>query len=150
MLRNSGSCYADALEIAFGIPAVELLATYKELLPNSCPETEGFHPSVVNLLLFEELGTALSEIHCRPVYGEKELDPEQYCAALVLQWFELPGFRAIVQGPRVDNGEEHAVAFVDGKFIDSVDLVPTDSPNIKVRSVWVLSKGAYNVPTPTA
>ena len=150
MLRTKGSCYADALEIAFGVPADELLATYKDALPDSNPEIEGFHPSVVNMLLFEGFGTALSEVHCRPTIDGREIDREGSCTSLILQWLQRPGFRAVVQGPRIDNEEEHAVAFVDGKFIDSIDLTPADSPNIKIRSLWVLSKGAYDVQTPTA
>lgn len=154
MLRTKGSCFIDAVEIALGVPTEEIVSLYKTLLPGTKPEETGFHPSVVNILLLERFGTGLSEIDAIPTNEQGEpVDSNGNCVNLLNTWLNTHGFRCVLQGPRSDNGEEHAIAFRDSKFIDPSDMTSHDVPPIAIRSVWVLavpprvSHGEEVVPT---
>lgn len=156
LLRTKGSCFVDAVELAFGCPTDDVVTFYHALLPGSNPEESGFHPSVVNILLMEKFGTGLSEIDCLPVNEKGEvLDTERNCVKLISNWLNAPGFRCVLQGPKLSNGEEHAIAYRDGKFIDPSDMSQLETPTIQLRSVWVLAipprtNGGNSVPTESA
>jgi len=144
LLNTKGSCFIDAVEIAFGCPTDTIVQLYDQLLPDTNPEETGFHPSVVNLLLLELYRTGLSEISCVPVNEDgSAIDEHRRCSSLIIRWLNIKGFRCVLQGPKQDTGEEHAIAFRDEKFIDPATMTASDEPTISIRSVWVLS-----VPTP--
>lgn len=155
MLKNKASCFIDAVEIAFDLPTKHTEAGYKALLPKSNPDEDGYHPSVVNTIIFMTFGFGLAEIDALPVNESGvPIDEDRRIAGVLKHWFDQEGFSAVVQGPRIDNDQEHAVAFRGGKFIDPATSERSDTPSVRIRSVWVLRTpyigGFDNVPSESA
>jgi hypothetical protein len=139
LIKSKASCFVDCIEIGLQANAQVIARDYKDIIGESIdvdPETEGFHPSIVNQCLLERFGRGLVEIDVMPVDedGEKYSDdPTRY----VTGWFKRPGFQCVLTGPRTSNGEEHANAYTSGKFFDA-NGAELDEPNIQIRKLWVL------------
>lgn len=139
LVKSKASCFIDCLEIGLQANAQTLARDYRDIIGEDAeidPDTEGYHPSIVNQCLLERFGRGLAEISALPVDANGEAYsplPTRY----VTDWFKRPGFQCVVTGRRVSNGEEHANAYTGGKFFDSNGL-ELDAPNIQIRSVWVL------------
>jgi hypothetical protein len=138
LVKSKASCFIDCIELGLQANAQTIARDYRDIVnnPDVDPDTEGYHPSIVNQCLLERFGKGLCEIDVLPVGedGEKYSDdPTGY----VTRWFKRPGFQCVVTGPRTSNGEEHANAYTNGQFFDA-DGTPLEEPNIQIRTVWVL------------
>lgn len=141
LVKSKASCFIDCIELGIQANAQTIARDYRDVVgiedaTNIDPDTEGYHPSIVNQVLLERFGRGLCEIDVLPVGedGEPYSDsPTQY----VTGWFKRPGFQCVITGPRNCNGEEHANAYTGGQFFDSDGKVLTE-PNIQIRKVWVL------------
>jgi len=140
MRKSKSSCFIDACELAFGGNAEIVAELYKKLAPAENPDETGYHPSLVNMIYLENHESALTEIDLVPVNqdGSAKEDHEKITGT-VIDWFKRPGFACVLTGPNV-NGEEHAIAWRGGRFIDpaNTELV-IEEPTIQIRSVWVLT-----------
>ncbi len=141
LVKTKASCFIDCLEVGLGANASTLARDYRDIigeegLVDIDPDTEGYHPSIVNQAILERFGQGLAEIDVVPT-GE---DGEKYSddvTRYITGWFKRPGFQCVVTGPRVSNGEEHANAFRHGVFFES-DGTELAEPSIQIRTVWVL------------
>lgn len=139
MVNSKASCFIDCLELALQASANLIARDYRDILgpdADSDPDTEGYHPSIVNQCLIERFGRGLTELDVLPVdeNGEKYSDdPTRY----ITGWFKRPGFQCVITGPRNSNDEEHANAYTGGQFYDA-NGQPLEEPNIQIRKVWVL------------
>lgn len=139
LVKSKASCFIDCLEIGLQANAQVIARDYRDIIGPDVeidPDTEGYHPSIVNQCLLERFGRGIAEIDVLPVdeSGEKYSDdPTGY----ITGWFKRPGFQCVVTGPRNSNGEEHANAFTNGQFFDA-NGSPLDEPNIQIRTVWVI------------
>lgn len=139
LVKSKASCFIDCIEIGIQANAQVIARDYRDIIGPDVdidPDTEGYHPSIVNQVLLERFGRGLAEIDVLPVGedGEKYSDfPTRY----ITGWFKRPGFQCVITGPRNSNGEEHANAYVGGQFFDS-DKTVLAEPNIQIRKVWVL------------
>lgn len=139
LVKSKASCFIDCLEIALQANAQIIARDYRDIIGEAAdtdPDTEGYHPSIVNQCLLERFGRGVAEIDVLPVdeNGEKYSDdPTRY----ITGWFKRPGFQCVITGPRNSNGEEHANAYTSGKFFDASGA-ELDEPNIQIRKVWVL------------
>lgn len=140
MLRASkASCFVDSIELAFGFDATELAVAYCDLLPDSNPDADGFHPTPVNLILLERFGRGLTELDAMP--ADEEGRPLPDCLAIggtLVNWFARPGFACVVQGLDAVNSE-HAIAYKNGKWYDPrIGNTALENPTIRIRSFWIL------------
>jgi len=139
LVKTSASCFIDCLEIGLQANAATIARDYRDIIgpdPDIDPDTEGYHPSIVNQCILERYGRGLSEIDVLPVGEDGEAysdEPTRY----ITGWFKRPGFQCVVTGPRVTNGEEHANAFANGRFFES-DGSELAEPSVQIRTVWVL------------
>ncbi len=139
LVKSKASCFIDCCELGLQANAQTIARDYRDIIGNDVdidPDTEGYHPSIVNQCLLERFGRGLAEIDVLPTGEDGEVysqEPTKY----VTGWFKRPGFQCIVTGPRNSNGEEHANAFTEGGFVDS-DGTKLDEPNIQIRTVWVI------------
>ena len=151
LVKSKSSCFIDCLELGLQANAQTIARDYRDIVnnPDVDPDTEGYHPSIVNQCLLERFGRGLVEIDVLPVGEDGEKfsdDPTGY----ITSWFKRPGFQCVVTGPRNSNGEEHANAYTNGRFFDSSGE-PLDEPNIQIRTVWVLGLPILQVePQPEA
>lgn len=138
LVKSKSSCFVDAIEIAFQANAQVTARDYRDIINNADvdPDTEGYHPSIVNQCLLERYGVGLVEVDVLPVdekgnpYSD---DPTRY----ITGWFKRPAFQCVLTGPRNSSGEEHANAYYNGKFFDATGE-ELEEPNIQIRKVWVL------------
>lgn len=138
LVKSKASCFIDCLEIALQANAQVIARDYRDIInnPDVDPDTEGYHPSIVNQCLLERFGLGVAEIDVLPVNESGETysdDPTRY----VTSWFKRPGFQCVLTGPRNTNGEEHANAYTSGKFFDA-NGAELNEPNIQIRKLWVL------------
>lgn len=139
LVKTKASCFIDCIELGLQANAQTIALDYRDIIGPDVdidPDTEGYHPSIVNQVLLERFGRGMSELDVLPVDegGDAYSDfPTRY----ITGWFKRPGFQCVITGPRNSNGEEHANAFTEGQFMDS-DGTVLDGPNIKIRTVWVL------------
>jgi hypothetical protein len=139
LVKSSGSCFIDCLEIALQANAQVIARDYRDIIGEDVdidPETEGYHPSIVNQCLLERFGRGLTEIDVLPV-GEGGEPYSDHPTRYITSWFKRPGFQCVVTGPRTSNGEEHANAYFNGTFFEA-DGTPLEEPSIQIRTVWVL------------
>jgi len=136
LIKRKASCFVDALELALGAPADAIAKRYQELDPDHDPDTMGYHPSIVNMVLLEKFGIGITEIELRPV-GEdgEELDPG--VTDVVAGWFKKVGFKCVVIGLN-EKGEPHANAFRNGRFIDPSGPNHLDEPSVQLHSIFVM------------
>jgi hypothetical protein len=140
LLRAKASCFADACDLALGAPADQILEGYMELVPDSDPKNNGFHPHVVSAVLLDKFMIGLTQIDLIPTgQADDELGNMDAFTDRLVSWFSRPDFRCVVTGPKVDGGEEHALAFNGGTFIDPAGPVTIEEPNINIRTVWLLT-----------
>ncbi|MCP4896277.1 MAG: hypothetical protein GY906_04815 [bacterium] len=145
MLNEKSSCFLDALQLALGCPSNMVAERYKELAPTGDVIENGYHPSIVNMVVLEKFGVGIVEIDISPsawgTDGKSAPHPDaDRISQIVTGWFKRPDFSCVVTGPRNDTGEEHANAFVGGRFLDpSQGGYALDAPNIGLRSVWCLT-----------
>lgn len=138
LVKTKASCFIDCLEVGMQANAQTLARDYRDIIDDVevDPDTEGYHPSIVNQCLLERFGRGLTEIDLRPV--DEDGNPfGSTVTEYIVSWFKRPGFQCVVTGPRNSNGEEHANAYRDGQFFES-DGTPLDEPSIQLRTVWVL------------
>ena len=139
LVKSKASCFIDCIEIGLQANAQTIARDYRDLIGPDVeidPDTEGYHPSIVNMALLERFGRGLSEIDIIPAGEDGKPysdDPTRY----LTNWFKRPGFQCVVTGPRVSNGEEHANAYTNGQFFEA-DGTPLEEPSIQLRSIWVL------------
>jgi hypothetical protein len=137
MLKSPHSCFIDCCELAFKAKAEVIDETYRSLC--QVDAVDGYHTGVVNVIFFEAYGVGLTEVDFLPVTPDGEpIAGMDHITRGVSNWFKRPKFSCVVTGPRKDGGEEHANAFVGGRFICPVEGA-LDEPNIKLRSLWCLT-----------
>lgn len=129
-MLNKSSCFIDSLELVYGVSAREIDRVYRKVAEGSCPESIGYHPAVVNLVLIRAFGACLTPFEPLPcAQGEGPV-----CGQALDLYFVLD-HNCVVQGPFGPGEEEHALAFVDDRIIDPAtgeDFVGTPM----VRTAW--------------
>ena len=137
LIKSKASCFIDALEIALGAPADRVAARYQELVPDHDPDVDGYHPSVVNMVLLEKFGIGITEIDLRPV-GEDGSELNPTITDVIAGWFQLPAFACVVVGLN-EKGNPHANAFRGGRFIDPTGPTHLTEPSVRLVSIWVMA-----------
>jgi len=136
LIKRKASCFLDALELAMGAPAQEIADRYIELVPDHDLDEDGFHPSIVNMVLLEKFGIGITEVDLRPV-GEDGEELAEGITDVVASWFKRPAFKCVLVGLN-EKGNPHANAFRYGRFIDPVGPNHLDQPSVKLVSIWVM------------
>jgi hypothetical protein len=138
LVKSNGSCFIDAIEIALGCPADLIEMHYKALGADDLPDVNGYHASLVQMVLLEQFGIGLAEVDVAPSDADGRALAE--CITdRVVDWFRRPGFRCVATGLN-RSGNAHAIAYYNGKWIDpSVDLELQDEPTIQLLAIWVMS-----------
>lgn len=139
LVKSKASCFIDCIELGLQANAQTIARDYRDIIGEDSdidPDTEGYHPSIVNQCLLERFGRALTELDVLPT-GEDGEPYSDHPTRYITDWFKRPGFQCVVTGPRNSNGEEHANAYSEGKFFES-DGTIIDEPSIQIRTVWVL------------
>ena len=136
LTKRKASCFIDALELALGAPANIVAEAYQLLVPGHDADIDGYHPSVVSMVLLEKYGIGITEIDLRPTAEDgSELEPA--ITDVVARWFARPAFKCIAVGLN-SNHEPHAVAFRNGRWIDPVGPTHLDQPSIQLISLYVM------------
>jgi hypothetical protein len=139
LVKSPASCFIDAIEIALGCPADLIEGYYSELSAGDRPDVDGYHSSLVQMVLLEQFGIGLSEIDISP--SQADGTPMDPCVTdRVVSWFSRPGFRCVATGIN-RAGTAHAVAFYNGSWIDPArdTLELLDEPPIQMAALWVMS-----------
>jgi len=139
LVKSQASCFIDAIEVALGCPADLIEAHYKALGGGDNPDVEAYHPSLVQMVLLEQFGIGISEIDVSPSREDgTPMAPE--VTDRVLSWFSRPGLRCVATGLN-RAGKPHAVAFINGGWIDTAinELKATAEPTIRIAAIWVMS-----------
>lgn len=139
---SGSSCFIDAVEIAFGVRSEVLAQEYRALVSGDKdhdPDEHGYHPSIVNQILLERFGRAMTEIDLVPthVYQDSVITlngPTEN----VVSWFRRPEFACVAVGLRNSNYQPHANAFVNGRFHEPSTKEPLEEPNIQLQSIWLV------------
>lgn len=141
LLSEKSSCFVDAIDLAFGAPANEIAAAYKELLPDSDPASHGYHSSVVCAIIIERYGTAPTPIDVVPADAAtgKPIASGSLVEA-IRPWFGRPLFRCVADGIRPSDGEPHSVAWIGNGWVDpSQPNTVKAEPGINIQTIWVLA-----------
>lgn len=136
LTKRKASCFIDALDLALGAPADYVAEAYQALVPDHDPDVDGYHPSVVNMVLLERFGIGITEIDLRPV-GDNGEELAAGITDVVAGWFKRPGFKCVVTGIN-SKGTPHANAFCNGRFIDPVGPTHLEQPSVQLVSVWLM------------
>lgn len=139
LIKSKASCFIDCIDIGLQAGAQTIAGDYRDMIGDDVdidPDTEGYHPSIVNQCLLERFGRALIQIDVIPV-GEDGESYSEHPTRYITGWFKRPGFQCVVTGPRTSNGEEHANAYTGGQFYEA-DGTPLEEPSINIRTLWVL------------
>jgi len=145
LIGNSSSCFLDACELAFGLSAHTVAARMKQVTPD-CPfETIGYPPTLVGAASLELYGLGLARIDPVPTTFDAEGNPARIPGTegfveYVSSWFRRPGFRCVIQGPKLTDGEEHACAWNGQAWIDpSNPEQGLAAPTVNVRTIWLFT-----------
>jgi len=141
LVPTKGACFVNACEIAFSCNAATIARDYKDLVGQTehDPDEEGYHPSVVNMAFLERYGRGLAQIDIRPIMDGEQFSPD--VPGYVTDWFKRSQLQAVCTGLR-DDGEAHAIAYRNGRFLDSIGVV-LEEPNIAIQYVWLLGLPAF-------
>lgn len=142
LVSKPGSCFVDACQLALGVPADVLRAYIYNFVPESDCDNLGYHPTIVNIAMLELFKIGLSQIDPVPVDyvdgGSLPREGGDKITERLSSWFSRTGFRCVVQGPRLDNEQEHANAWNGSFWIDPADPgTQLDQPNVNIRCVWL-------------
>jgi hypothetical protein len=127
MLHKS-SCFLDCLALLLAEPIDSLHRFYMAMVTDQKPEETGYHPQIFAFRLsFIEIAPCGTD--GLPVISLEQAQErfDAVCAAYSA---------AILVGPRLDTGSEHANLLMDGTFWCPVEGM-LESPNIGIRSAWV-------------
>lgn len=137
-MLSSKSCFIDAIHLITNIKS-KVLANRVKDLSEVDPDEIGYHPSLVNIVLSEGFDLCISEVSILPTDcdGLPIADAEK-TKAVATKWFADPEFCCVVQG-KLPTGEEHAVAYINQRFIDPREPETLlENPPVAIRSLWIL------------